>query len=143
MRPLVGLRPTVLFDGSEHRLAGRDLDDLDHAYAITVHKAQGSAFRTVVIPIVASRLLVRSLIYTALTRGGERVVLVGGRNALRLAVEKSPNSTSRQTGLNEAISERLCCEKRGSKLVRAKERIQDVAATTNTYSARTRSGFPF
>jgi exodeoxyribonuclease V alpha subunit len=98
---------TAFFDGSEQRLTGRDLDDLDHAYAITVHKAQGSAFRIVVIPIVASRLLDRSLIYTALTRGIERVVLVGSREVLRLSVEKSPNCASRQTGLIEAFNEHL------------------------------------
>ena len=55
----------------------RDLGDLLRGWAITVHKAQGSAFRTVVIPVVRSRLLDRAMLYTAVTRGRERVVLVG------------------------------------------------------------------
>lgn len=97
----------AFFNGTEHRLTGRDLDDLDHAYAITVHKAQGSAFRTVVIPIVASRLLDRSLIYTALTRGIERVVFVGCVEALRISVEKPPLSMRREVGLIDHLHGQL------------------------------------
>ncbi len=96
----------VNFDGNEQRLAGRDLDDLDHAYAVTVHKAQGSAFENVVIPIVSSRLLDRSLIYTAVTRAIGRVVLVGSRETLRLAVEKQPISADREVGLGLALAMR-------------------------------------
>jgi exodeoxyribonuclease V alpha subunit len=91
------------FDGVEHPLNGRDLDHLDHAYAITVHKAQGSAFDTVVMPIVPSRLLDRSLIYTAMTRGIERVVLVGRVEALRKSVEKPPLSMRREVGLTDHL----------------------------------------
>jgi len=94
------------FDGSEQHLSGRDLEDLDHAYAITVHKAQGSGFGTVVVPIVASKLLDRSLIYTAITRAIDRVVLVGSTNVLSSAVEKPPFSMRREVGLTDALS--LC-----------------------------------
>lgn len=97
----------VRFEGTEQRLSGYDLDDLDHAYAITVHKAQGSGFETVVVPIVPSRLLDRSLIYTAITRGIDRVVVVGDRRVLQSAVEKSPASADRQVGLPEAVRRRL------------------------------------
>ncbi|KQO69231.1 hypothetical protein ASF18_01965 [Methylobacterium sp. Leaf89] len=103
----------AFFDGTEHRLTGRALDDLDHAYAITVHKAQGSAFRTVVIPIVASRLLDRSLIYTALTQGIERVVFVGSRDVL-------------QTGLIEAIDEHL-----GGRTLRSRQDVQPPIAVAH------------
>ncbi|GEO99122.1 AAA family ATPase [Methylobacterium haplocladii] len=93
----------AVFDGNEQRLSGHDLVDLDHAYAITVHKAQGSAFGTVALPIVASRLLDRSLVYTAITRAIDRVVLVGSRDVLRSAVERAPSSLRRETGLLEAF----------------------------------------
>lgn len=98
---------TATFDGFVHRLTSRDLDDLDHAYAITVHKAQGSAFDTVVIPIVLSRLLDRSLIYTAITRGIDRVVLVGSRDVLRLSVEKPPVSLRREVGLVRCLQSKI------------------------------------
>jgi exodeoxyribonuclease V alpha subunit len=64
-------------DGTEAEVLGRDLGDLLRGWAITVHKAQGSAFRTVIIPVVPGRLLDRAMLYTAVTRGRERVVLVG------------------------------------------------------------------
>lgn len=97
----------AIFDGNEQRLSGRDLHDLDHAYAITVHKAQGSGFKTIVIPIVASRLMDRALIYTAVTRAIDRVVFVGPASVLRLAVEKAPTSATRQTALIRALQQRL------------------------------------
>jgi hypothetical protein len=58
---------------------------LDLAYAISVHKAQGSQFRRVVIPVFPNRLLDRTLVYTALTRAQEQVVLVGDRDAMEAA----------------------------------------------------------
>ncbi len=76
-------RPTafgawVAFDeGTGAEVVRQDLGDLLRGWAITVHKAQGSAFRTVIIPVVPSRLLDRAMLYTAVTRGRERVVLVG------------------------------------------------------------------
>lgn len=103
----------AVFDGSEQRLSGRDLEDLDHAYAITIHKAQGSGFGTVVVPIVGSKLLDRSLIYTAITRAIERVVLVGSPDVLRSAVEKSPFSMHREVGLTGALNARLTWERKG------------------------------
>jgi exodeoxyribonuclease V alpha subunit len=64
-------------DGTETEVRKPDLGNLLRGWAITVHKAQGSAFRTVIIPVVRCRLLDRAMLYTALTRGRERVVLVG------------------------------------------------------------------
>ena len=71
---------------------------LELAHAITVHKAQGSQFQRVIIPVVWSRLLDRTLIYTALTRAIEQVVLVGDREALTNAIEAPPRSKLRQVG---------------------------------------------
>ncbi|BDU70862.1 AAA family ATPase [Mesoterricola silvestris] len=76
-----------------------DLESLDLAYAVSVHKAQGSQFRRVVIPVFPSRLLDRTLIYTALTRAQEQVVLVGNRDALEAAVTAPPAPNRRRTGM--------------------------------------------
>lgn len=54
-----------------------DLDDLLRGWAVTLHKAHGSGFRSVIIPVVHSRPFDRAMLYTAPTRGRERVVLVG------------------------------------------------------------------
>jgi exodeoxyribonuclease V alpha subunit len=94
---------TAIFDGIGHRFAGRELDDLDHAYAITIHKAQGSGFDAVVVPVVPSRLLDRALVYTAVTRGIERVVMIGIRANLQEAVDRLPASEYRRTGLIAAF----------------------------------------
>jgi len=66
-----------------------ELDDLIHAYALSVHKAQGSEFPHVVAPITldAPLLLTRSLLYTLVTRARRTVVLVGQPRALRQALE--------------------------------------------------------
>ena len=100
------------FDGFELRLSGRDLEDLDHAYAITVYKAQGSGFGTVMVPIVGAKLIDRSLIYTAITRAIDRVVLVSSTDVLRSAVKKSPFFAHREVGLTDALDVSLSREQR-------------------------------
>jgi exodeoxyribonuclease V alpha subunit len=68
----------VKYDFGEH-------DAVSLAYAVTVHKAQGSEFHAVVIPLATQQymLLQRNLIYTDITRGKNLVVLIGHRKALR------------------------------------------------------------
>jgi exodeoxyribonuclease V alpha subunit len=88
------------FDEVEHTFTETELDKLALAYGITVHKAQGSQFRRVVIPITKSRLLDRTMIYTALTRGIEQVVFVGDRHAFAEAVCKPPSASSREVRFN-------------------------------------------
>ncbi len=65
-----------------------ELDELALAYAITIHKAQGSEFPAVVIPLATQQylLLQRNLLYTGLTRGKRQVILVGQKKALTMAV---------------------------------------------------------
>jgi exodeoxyribonuclease V alpha subunit len=65
-----------------------DVDELVLAYAASVHKAQGSEYPAVVVPIVTQHymLLQRNLLYTAITRGEKLVVLVGSRQAVAIAV---------------------------------------------------------
>lgn len=87
------------FDGVEHVFTEAELEKIALAYGITVHKAQGSQFRRVAIPVTRCRLLDRTLIYTALTRGIEQVVFVGDRNAFRQVVINPPSVNSRNVGL--------------------------------------------
>lgn len=82
----------------------QDLVELDLAYAVTVHKAQGSEFDVVIIPIHEqyNGMLFRSLFYTALTRARKAVIFVGERNAFEIAVRNGDRSF-RQTGLKELL----------------------------------------
>lgn len=84
------------FEGDQHILTGEDLANIELAYAITCHKAQGSQFKRVAIPVVRSRLLDHALIYTALTRGVEQVVFVGDVEALHLAIKNPPRASLRE-----------------------------------------------
>lgn len=86
------------FDGVKHELTESDLHKLALAYAVTVHKAQGSQFRRIVMPVSRSRLFDRTLVYTALTRGIEQVVFVGERRAFEEAVVAPPSASQRQVG---------------------------------------------
>lgn len=81
---------TVRFDRREIRYDYADLDELALAYAVSVHKSQGSEYPAVIIPVLTQhyRLLQRNLIYTAVTRGRRLVVMVGTRKALAIAVKK-------------------------------------------------------
>jgi exodeoxyribonuclease V alpha subunit len=88
---------TADFDGTEVELSGYGLDDLALAYAITVHKAQGSSFRKVVIPIQKTRLLDRSLVYTAITRATDLAVMVGAGEVLRQALQRDAHAERRET----------------------------------------------
>jgi exodeoxyribonuclease V alpha subunit len=78
----------VDFDGRAVPYGRNELDQLVLAYAITIHKAQGSEYPSVVIPVTMQhrRMLCRNLIYTAITRGKRLVVLVGEREALQAAI---------------------------------------------------------
>lgn len=82
-----------------------DLDELVLAYAITVHKSQGSEYRAVIIPVVTQHyiMLQRNLLYTAITRAKELVILVGTQKALALAV-KNNDAQHRYTRLKERLS---------------------------------------
>jgi exodeoxyribonuclease V alpha subunit len=81
-----------------------ELDALQPAYAMTIHKSQGSEFPCVIIPVSTQHfvLLERSLLYTAITRARKLVVLVGDPKALRLAVQKQ-ESRKRWTSLQHLL----------------------------------------
>lgn len=81
-----------------------ELDELQHAYAITVHRSQGSEYPAVVIPVTmgAYPMLQRNLLYTAITRAKRLVVLVGSRKALGIAV-RTAGTGRRHTGLSHRL----------------------------------------
>ena len=83
-----------------------DIIDLDLAYAITIHKSQGSEFDVVIIPVVMQHftMLYRNLIYTALTRAKKMAVFVGTRKALGIAV-KNIDNRARKTMLKVIVQE--------------------------------------
>jgi len=74
------------------------IPELDLAYAITIHKSQGSEFEAVIIPLLTQhfKMLYRNLIYTGLTRAKKLVVLLGTRKALAMSV-KNQDTSQRQT----------------------------------------------
>jgi exodeoxyribonuclease V alpha subunit len=97
-----------LDDGREVRYPYASLFALTHAYAISVHKAQGAEFPCVVIPLVTGHapMLGRTLLYTALTRARQLVVIVGQKKALHLAVRDWRRSP-RHTALGRLLDETL------------------------------------
>ena len=86
----VGKNIRVEFDGEMKLFHNNKIDYLDLAYAITVHKSQGSEYPNVVMPIVDDHriMLTRKLIYTAITRGKQNVCLIGSKRVLREALKK-------------------------------------------------------
>jgi exodeoxyribonuclease V alpha subunit len=78
----------IVFDTNEVSYDYAELDEVVLAYAISVHKSQGSEYPAVILPVLTQHyiLLQRNLIYTAVTRGRELVVLVGTKKALSIAV---------------------------------------------------------
>ncbi|MFC0385870.1 SF1B family DNA helicase RecD2 [Muricoccus vinaceus] len=93
---------TVRFEGREVAYGFGELDELVLAYATTIHKAQGSEYPAVVIPLTTQHyaMLARNLLYTGVTRGKRLVVLVGQRRALGIAV-KNRNTRRRWSKLRE------------------------------------------
>jgi exodeoxyribonuclease V alpha subunit len=83
-------------------------DDLVLAYAVTVHKSQGSEYPAVVIPVSTHhyKMLRRNLLYTAVTRGKRLVVLVGTEKAMRIAVSNA-SVDERESGLAPALAAAL------------------------------------
>ncbi|MFO0804576.1 MAG: ATP-dependent RecD-like DNA helicase [Gemmataceae bacterium] len=86
---------TASFDGRSVEYDFADLDELQLAYACTIHKGQGSEYPAVVIPVHTQHyvMLQRNLLYTAITRGRKLVVLVGSRRALWRAVTNHETKT--------------------------------------------------
>lgn len=99
-----GAKLYVRFPEREHQYGFEELSDLLPAYAISVHRSQGSEYTAVVVPVTTDHFLMlrRSLIYTAVTRGKKLVVLVGSRKALEMAVRNNDDG-KRWSGLCERL----------------------------------------
>lgn len=110
----IGVIESVDLEGARLRVALGDgrvaeyerdqLDQLVHAYAVSIHKSQGSEYPAVIIPLATQHymMLGRSLLYTAVTRGKKLVVIVGSRRALTMAV-RNATARARWTWLAERI----------------------------------------
>lgn len=100
----VNKKIVVRFHDKDLIYGEKDIDELTLAYAISIHKSQGSEYQAVVIPIHTQHyvMLQRNLLYTAVTRGKKLVVLVGTKKALRIAVSKL-EAVNRYSLLGERI----------------------------------------
>jgi len=98
---------TVRFD-FEVEYERSELDEITLAYAVTVHKSQGSEFPCVVMPILTQHyiMLYRNLLYTAVTRAEKLVVLVGSKRAVGIAV-RNVRTDQRFSSLSERLAEAL------------------------------------
>lgn len=94
----------VTYDGVPVPYDFSELDEIVHAYAISVHKSQGSEYPAVIVPILSQHhlLLQRNLIYTAVTRAKELVVMVGSKKALAMGV-RNDSPMRRYTYLAERL----------------------------------------
>jgi exodeoxyribonuclease V alpha subunit len=94
----------IIFDGRSVIYDFHELDEVSLAYAITIHKSQGSEFPVVVMPLAMQQflLLQRNLIYTGVTRGKNMVVLIGQKKALETAV-RNRKSVQRYSALVQRL----------------------------------------
>lgn len=98
----------IRFDDRYADFAPENINEIDLAYAVTVHKSQGSEFRAVILPLFsgAPQLFYRNLFYTAVTRAKELVIIIGKAEAVERMVS-SDRKTKRYTGLCEFLSEKI------------------------------------
>jgi exodeoxyribonuclease V alpha subunit len=97
---------TVEFEGREVAYDFGEVDELALAFAMTIHKSQGSEYPAVIIPLHTQHfmMLQRNLIYTGITRGKRLVVVVGSRKALSMAVERH-DTARRCTALTRRLGQ--------------------------------------
>ncbi|RME75754.1 MAG: ATP-dependent RecD-like DNA helicase [Planctomycetota bacterium] len=100
-------RLEVDFDGRRVPYTFAQLDEVDLAYAVSVHKSQGSEYPCVVLPLLTQHfvMLRRNLLYTAVTRGKRQVVVVGQRRALQRAVGHGGEELRRNSFLGQRLAE--------------------------------------
>lgn len=97
---------TVDFEGNLVPYEGSELDDLTLAYAVSVHKSQGSEYPAIVVPVVTQHyiMLQRNLLYTALTRARSLAVMVGGEKAFGIGL-RNVDAFKRHTRLRQRLRE--------------------------------------
>jgi exodeoxyribonuclease V alpha subunit len=96
---------TAVFDGERHAFTRGEMGDLALAYAISIHKSQGSEYPVVIVPLLKAHfmMLQRNLLYTAVTRGRRKVFIVGEPAAYAMAV-RNRESKLRVTHLKEKLA---------------------------------------
>jgi len=94
----------VDYEGRHVSYAFSELDELTLAYAISIHKSQGSEYPAVIIPLMTHHfaLLQRNLLYTAITRGKKLVVIIGSKKAVQLALNND-KPRLRMSGLSQRL----------------------------------------
>ena len=105
---------TALLDFGDGRTVEYDERDMAHiqlAYALTIHKSQGSEYAVVILPMLPGfyKLLSRNLVYTAITRAKKRVILVGQKKALYMAIHKD-GSDQQNSMLANRLSALFSCK---------------------------------
>lgn len=94
-------------DGERRPVLAEMLENLELGYALTVHKSQGSQWNRVIVVLTGSRMLDRTLIYTAITRAQSQVIIVGDEDAAKEAVESLPHAELRTVGLPKFLAAAL------------------------------------
>ena len=102
--PKKHLEMTINFDGNRVIYGKEDLASIKHAYAITIHKSQGSEFAHVILPISKSyyKMLYNKLIYTGVSRAKKSLIIIGEEPSFKMAV-LNDYSTNRKTSLKESL----------------------------------------
>jgi exodeoxyribonuclease V alpha subunit len=90
-------------DGELRPVTEEILDSLELGYAVTVHKAQGSQFKRVIIAVCSARNLDRTMLYTAITRGEAQVLLIGDAKVSKQAIESLPHASHRNVSLADML----------------------------------------
>lgn len=129
------------FDGREVAFSRKDLNDLTRAYAITIHKSQGSEFPLVILNLTMQNfvMLKRNLLYTAITRAEKNLVLVGDPRAF-VAAFKTPGN-DRKTGLAAKICQQLGITKSLDKSDQSKQHEKAQEMENETYKAEVAEDF--
>ena len=95
---------TIDFDGTVVRYTQKDFNTIKHGYAISIHKAQGSEFKIVIMPVSTSYkfMLYKKIIYTGVTRAKQSLIIVGSKEAFMYAVSNT-NAYERRTNLKDDL----------------------------------------
>lgn len=101
----------VSFEGTEVTYSRADLNQITHAFCCSIHKAQGSEFPIVILPVVKSyyRMLRKNLLYTAITRSKQFLILCGEESSFKMGIQREDDQ-QRRTTLLEKLTENLAQE---------------------------------
>nr|WP_144921414.1 ATP-dependent RecD-like DNA helicase [Paenibacillus bovis] len=112
----------VSFEGTEVTYTRADLNQITHAFCCSIHKSQGSEFPIVILPVVRSyyRMLRRNLLYTAITRSKQSLILCGEESAFKIGIERK-DDLQRKTTLYEKLTDNQQIEKTGESTILSEE----------------------